>query len=82
MRRPHKLGLSPTTFKLITTNCKKAAHLARLGVGVSPLSKTTYKATNVVVKKVVARDVNAYLKRQVNTASRLCEQGCIGDWVR
>jgi hypothetical protein len=60
MQQPHKLGLSPATFKLIIA--KKAAHLARLGIGVSPMLKATYKATNAVVKKVVARDVNAYLK--------------------
>ncbi len=67
MRQWHKLGLSPATFKLIIT--KKAAHLARLGVGASPMSKATYKVTNAMVKKVVARDVNAHLKRQVDTAS-------------
>ncbi len=80
MRQPYKLGLSPATFKLIIA--KKAAHLARLGIGVSPMLKATYKATNAVVKKVVARDVNAYLKGQANTASRLCKQGRIRDQVR
>jgi hypothetical protein len=37
MRRRHKLGLSPTIFKLITA--KKVAHLARLGASASPVSK-------------------------------------------
>ncbi|CAM6043421.1 unnamed protein product [Sphagnum compactum] len=80
MRRRHKLGLSPATFKLITA--KKATHLAKLGVGASPVSKAVYRAANAAVKKAVARDVNAYLKRQADTASRLREQGRIGDWVR
>ncbi len=71
MQRRHKLGLSPATFKLITA--KKAAHLARLGVGVSPVSKAMYKVANATVKKDVAHDVNTYLKWQANTASRLCE---------
>ncbi len=67
----HKLGLSPTTFKLITA--KKVAYLAKLGLGVSLVSKATYKAANATVKKAVVCDVNAYLKRQVDTASRLRE---------
>jgi hypothetical protein len=61
MRRRHKLGLSPATFKLITT--KKAAHLARLGASASPMSKTTYRTANATIKKAIARDVNTYLKR-------------------
>ncbi len=61
MRRWHKLDFSPATFKLITV--KKATHLAGLGVGASPMSKAEYRAANAVVKKVVAHDVNAHLKR-------------------
>ncbi len=80
MQRWHKLGLSLATFKLITT--KKVTHLTRLGIGVSPVSKVAYRAANVVVKKVVAHDVNVYLKRQANTTSHLREQGRIGDWAR
>jgi hypothetical protein len=80
MQRRHKLGLSPATFKLITI--KKATHLARLGANASPVSKATYRAANVAVKKVVALDVNAYLKRQANIASCLREQERIGDWAR
>ncbi len=80
MRRHHKVGLSPTTFKLIIA--KKVAHLARLGVDVSLVSKATYKVANEMVKKVVARDVIIYLKHQANTASCFHEQGCTGDWAR
>ncbi len=79
MRQRHKLGLSPATFKLIIA--RKAAHLARLGTGASLVSKVAYRVANAVVKKVVARDVNVYLKRQANTASHLREQGRIGDWA-
>ncbi|CAK9261836.1 unnamed protein product [Sphagnum jensenii] len=71
MRQRHKLGLSPATFKLIIA--RKAAHLARLGTGASLVSKVAYRVANAVVKKVVARDVNLYLKRQANTASHLRE---------
>jgi len=35
-----------------------------------------------MVKKDVARDVNAHLKWQVDMASRLREHGRIGDWAR
>jgi hypothetical protein len=80
MRRWHKLSLAPATFKLITA--KKAAHLARLGAGASPMSKAMYRVANATIKTVVARDVNAHLKRQADTASRLHEQGRIGDWAR
>jgi hypothetical protein len=61
VQRRHKLGLSPTTFKLIIA--KKATHLARLGASASSVSKVAYKAANAMVKKVIARDVNAYLKQ-------------------
>ncbi len=71
IRQRHKLSLSPTTFKLIIA--KKAAHLARLGVGASPVSKAAYRAANATIKKAVARDVNAHLKRQADTTSRLRE---------
>jgi len=80
MRQQHKLSLSLATFKLITI--KKATHLTRLGANASPVSKATYRATNATVKKVIALDVNAYLKRQVNIASCLREQERIGDWAR
>jgi len=80
MRQQHKLSLSPATFKLITI--KKATHLTRLGANASPVSKATYRAANVAVKKVVALDVNAYLKRQANIAFCLREQERIGDWAR
>ncbi len=79
MRRQHKLGLSPTAFKLITA--KKATHLARLNVGASPVSKLACRAANAVVKKAIARDVNAHLKRQANTTFYLRKQGRIGDWA-
>ncbi len=58
---------------------KKVAHLAKLGANASLVSKAMYKAANAMVKKVVARDVNTQLKQQVDTTSRLCEQGRIGD---
>ncbi|CAM6076749.1 unnamed protein product [Sphagnum tenellum] len=74
---PKKLGLSPATFKLITA--KKVAHLARLGADASPVSKAANRAANATIKKIVAHDVNAYLKQQAHTASRLRRQGRIGD---
>ncbi len=70
MRRWHKLGLSPATFKLITT--KKVAHLARLGANASLVSKATYRATNATVKKVVARDVN----------TQYCQESCTLGQIR
>jgi hypothetical protein len=36
--------------------------MARLGIGASPMLKAAYKVANAMVKKVVVRDVNAYLK--------------------
>ncbi|CAK9226674.1 unnamed protein product [Sphagnum troendelagicum] len=74
---PKKLGLSPATFKLIIA--KKVAHLAKLGADASPVSKVANRAANATIKKIVAHDVNAYLKQQAHTASCLRRQGRIGD---